>query len=255
MNHRIALIFSLIFLLGIELSAQEKFADLSAKERIDIAEQEAIEAAQDAVFQEMMQKGHALFKEEHYLKAIHAYEKAQDRRPYNVYPKVIIADIELSMKDTLKTLRAAEQRELQKDKPILENKSEEVKKDKSDTDTPEETREERMQKLNQWEAQERRERERRREAQNENQEPAKIQIEGDIKQLSAEDYQKSLAQKYPDGITEKVTSKGNKVIVERIVVADGEGNKYKKVTHSWGGIFYFKNGDAVTERVWKSETE
>lgn len=253
MNHRTLIITALSFFALTTIKAQDDFADLSVKQRISIAEKEEAEAAHDPEFQNMMQKGHELFKERHYLKAIHAYEKAQERRPYNVYPKVIIADIELSMKDTLATLRAAEKEELEKQKPQPD-----VKPDKPVETTPEpptETPEERMKKLNDWEAAERKEREQRREAQKEKEKPADTPFQGDIPKLSTADYQKALAEQYPEGITENVTTEGNKVIVERIVVTNGIGNEYKKVTHNWGGVFYFKNGEAITDRVWKQETE
>lgn len=247
------LIFSSISLTG--LKAQGDFADLSTKERISLAEKEEMEAATDADFQQMMQAGHELFKDQHYLKAIHAYEKAQERRPYNVYPKVIIADIELSMKDTLQTLRAAEKTQSQPQK--IEPKQ---KVDNLETSTPpekpEETKEERLEKLNKWEDQERARRERERaEEKEKTAQPGAVIMDGDVEKLSTADYQKELANKYPDGITENVSKEGNKTIITRIVVQDNIGNEYKKVVHDWGGVFYFKNGDAVTERVWKQETE
>lgn len=257
MNYRILSLFicSLLTLTG--LKAQDDFAELSSRERINLAEKEEKEAAHDAEFQGVMQKGHELFKEKHYLKAIHTYEEAQELRPYNVYPKVIIADIELSMKDTLQTLRAAEKNNLEQtpQKPKVKPEKE---KETETPDRDEETKEERIEKINEWEqdVREKRERQRAREAEKEKQrQTADTRMDGDVKRLSAEDFQKELAEKYPRGITETVSKEGNKTIVKRIVVAEGIGNEYKKVVHNWGGVFYFKNGDAVTERVWKQETE
>lgn len=255
MNRIIFLISILSSLSLTGLKAQGDFADLSTKERINLAEKEETESATDADFQQMMQAGHELFKGQHYLKAIHTYEKAQDRRPYNVYPKVIIADIELSMKDTLQTLRAAEKAQTQSQKMQPEQKS--VKPDtKPVTQTIDETKEERLEKLNNWENEERARRERERaEEKEKDAKPTEVIMEGDVEKLSTADYQKELASKYPSGITENVSKEGNKLIITRVVVKDTIGNEYKKVVHDWGGVFYFKNGEAVTERVWTQETE
>jgi len=204
-----------------------------------------------------MQDGHLLFKDKHYLKAIHSYEKAQERRPYNVYPKVIIADIELSMKDTLQTLRAAEKVESQKEELEKTRKPAETNKELKTEDPKPESEAERRAKQEQWEIQQRAKLERQRELekQREKEKPAETQMAGDVVKLSTEDFMKDLGQKYPNGITEEMTTEGNKTIIKRIVVANNIGNEYKKVVHGWGGIFYFKNGEAVTDRVWIQETE
>jgi len=245
----------LYFFLASLLFGQDNFTQLSTKERIKIAENEEKAAGNDEQFQKLMQNGHNLFKEKHYLKAIHTYEQAQDRRPYNVYPKVIISDIELSMKDTLLTLRAAEKVEAQKEK--LEKKEKPIQvKEKVDEPKPE-SEEERRAKLEKWENQERAKRERERELEKQKAEEEKPQavISGDVKILTTDDLREELGQKYPDGITEETTTEGNKTIIKRVVVSNNLGNEYKRVIHNWGGVFYFKNGEAVTERVWTEETE
>jgi hypothetical protein len=231
------------------LFGQNDFAQLSAKDRIKVAEQEEIDARRDADFQRIMQSGHEFFKEKHYLKAIHKYEEAQEKRPFNVYPKVIIADIELSMKDTLAVLRKAEQMEsertVQKEIPKQEVKPE-----------PEvESEAERQRRLEEWERNEREKRAEERERQKELEKPATTVVEGDVPVISQDEFREELGSKYPSGITEEITSEGNKTITKRVKVADGKGDEYKRVVHGWGGVFYFKNGDAVTERVWTQETE
>lgn len=230
---------------------QEKLAGLSAKERIDIAEKEETEAKTDSEFQQMMQIGHDLFKQRHYLKAIREYEKAQEKRPYNVYPKVIIADIELSMKDTLAVLRQQEQRELQNQDM---ERNETLQSPKPENNPEPESEAERQKRANQWERDERRKLDSQREKEKEK-EPEVSNTTGDIVILSMDDFQKELAEKYPTGITEEVIIDGNKTITKRVRVAGGKGDEYKRVEHGWGGVFFFKNGDAVTERVWKQETE
>jgi hypothetical protein len=230
------------------LHAQTDFSELSPKQRIAIAEQEQVDAATDATFQEYMQNGHDYFKSKHYLKAIRVYEKAQNKRPYNVYPKVKITDIELSMADTLDQLREAEQKELAEQKPAPKPQL------PQNTDTVDESKEERLQKLNDWEEKERKKLAAERERKNKKPESA-MTSGGDVPKVSLEEYQKELAEKFPSGITEETYIEGNKSITRRVVVTAGKGNEYKRVEHNWGGVFFFKNGEAVTERVWKSETE
>jgi len=254
-------IYTLVFVLTIgsfQLGmAQEDFAELSSKERISIAEKEVEEAKSDAVFQEIMQEAHAYFEQKKYLKAIHKYEKAQERRPYNVYPKVIIADIELSMKDTLKVLRKAEEREKAEKQQEEPRESQTQKPKEKEQVEPVETRKERLEKLDNWEEKERERRAQERAAREKkkSEAPSVKSNEGDIPKGSIADFQKDLAERFPNGITEKVEKQGNKTIVTRVIVSNNKGNEYKKVTHDWGGVFFFKNGEAVTERVWKQETE
>lgn len=72
---------------------------------------------------------------------------------------------------------------------------------------------------------------------------------------SLSEIQEELAAEYYDGITEETFTDGNRTITKRVVVKDGKGDEYRKVKHGWGGVFYFKNGTSITERVWKAETE
>lgn len=67
--------------------------------------------------------------------------------------------------------------------------------------------------------------------------------------------QERLAAEYKAGITETTFMEGNKEVVQRVVVKEGLGNEYRKVMQPWGGVFYFKNGTSITERVWDEETK
>lgn len=69
------------------------------------------------------------------------------------------------------------------------------------------------------------------------------------------DYNRSkLAQEYPEGVTEESYTEGNKVIIRRVVVHGNKADEYSKVIAKWG-TFYFKNGQSITEVMWKNETE
>ena len=63
-----------------------------------------------------------------------------------------------------------------------------------------------------------------------------------------------LAQEYPEGVTEESYTEGNKVIIRRVVVNGNKADEYSKVIAKWG-TFYFKNGQSITETMWRAETE
>jgi tetratricopeptide (TPR) repeat protein len=65
----------------------------------------------------------------------------------------------------------------------------------------------------------------------------------------------NLAQKYPQGLTEEVSTEGGKTITRRIIVQGNIGVEYKRIRHSWGGEFFLKNGEQTTEFIWQKETE
>lgn len=63
-----------------------------------------------------------------------------------------------------------------------------------------------------------------------------------------------LAQKYPQGVTEEITKEATKTITTRIVVKGNQGDEYRKVVHNWGGKFFFKNGEPISEFIYNTET-
>lgn len=69
------------------------------------------------------------------------------------------------------------------------------------------------------------------------------------------DYNRSkLAQEYPEGVTEESYTEGNKVIIRRVVVNGNKADEYSKVIAKWG-TFFFKNGQSITEAIWRKDTE
>ena len=69
------------------------------------------------------------------------------------------------------------------------------------------------------------------------------------------DYNRSkLAQEYPEGVTEESYTEGNKVIIRRVVVNGNKADEFSKVIAKWG-TFYFKNGQSITEAIWRNGTE
>lgn len=81
----------------------------------------------------------------------------------------------------------------------------------------------------------------------------KINIEAEPDEYTDE-FLNEIAQQFPEGVTEKVYKQGNKTITKRIVVKGGTGAVYRKVKHSWGGEYYFRNNDPITKFLWDKET-
>jgi hypothetical protein len=69
------------------------------------------------------------------------------------------------------------------------------------------------------------------------------------------DYNRSsLAQQYPEGVTEESYTEGNKVVIKRIVVQGNKADEYSKVIAKFGTM-YFKNGQPISQLIWANETE
>jgi len=67
-------------------------------------------------------------------------------------------------------------------------------------------------------------------------------------------YLSELARKYPEGVTREQYEKDNRKITRVIVNYDGVADEYHKVQHSWGAVFYFRNGRPVSKEVFHLET-
>jgi hypothetical protein len=86
------------------LSAQQEdplnegMSKLSPKERSKLAAKETTESESDSTYQEVMRQAETAFREDRYEDALAAYEQARKMRPYNVYPKVKIQDLQALLK-------------------------------------------------------------------------------------------------------------------------------------------------------------
>ncbi len=68
-------------------------------------------------------------------------------------------------------------------------------------------------------------------------------------------YLSELARKYPEGKTVENYTFKNKT-VNRIIVKHGSvANDYREVKHSWGGVYYFKNGQNISKTIFYQETK
>ena len=68
-------------------------------------------------------------------------------------------------------------------------------------------------------------------------------------------YISDLRAKYPGGVTEEEFLDGNKTILRRVVIRDDYAGIYKRVTHNWGGVYFFKDNDPITEIMFENESK
>ncbi|MCX7955094.1 MAG: hypothetical protein N3A01_07890, partial [Bacteroidales bacterium] len=68
-------------------------------------------------------------------------------------------------------------------------------------------------------------------------------------------YLSELARTYPEGITEENYEDNTKKIKRIIVNKNGVANEYREVIHSWGGVYYFKNGQSISKSLFSIETK
>ncbi len=221
-------------------SLTEDFPGMSAKERSRIAKQEEGEAKADTAYQRMMASGEVLFQQQRYEEALAAYKEARARRPYNVYPKVKIQDLEAFLDQRRKAEEAAAPAPLSPPRSVEATAPPQKAPDR-DTST----------------VQVRQEPEPRAE-------PGKVaQVRVAPQATNATPQAAPLPAPKPapvqaaaapppskDGMQEREYKEGNAFVMERTVTQNGHATVYRKVVHSWA-TYYFMDGKPIDERVWK----
>lgn len=85
---------------------------------------------------------------------------------------------------------------------------------------------------------------------------AKSKGEEEMRKLLSDSRMKSfLASIYQVGITIEITKDPKKEVKRVIVNRDGMCNVYSEVKHSWGGKYYFKNSETISQLVFNKETK
>ena len=208
-------------------SLTDEFEGMSAKQRTQVAKQEQEDAANDPVFQKLMQEADSLARSRSYEAALDRYREARRQRPYNVRPKVRIQDLEdLIAKAALE----------QADEPIPAVPEAIHVPDDVGSPIPvePEPRPEVMPVVDK--APESR--------------PAPVRV---VPARSEPAVRPAAAEPAPvleNGLHERTLREGQAIVIERTVVMDGNTTIYRKVKHPWGAIYYFKDGEPVSERIW-----
>ncbi len=209
--------------LGQGKGLEKDFDSLSAKERSRIAKAEEEGAIKDAQYQAVMAKAEEHFREQRFEAALEQFMVARDLRPNNVYPRVKIQDLQ-----ALIAKREAFQ-EIPVDDPASPAEQpavvREVLPSPGRVDTtpgPLPTRTEDHHG------------EQHRVAPLERTEPAARAVDAPLQ--------------FAEG--ERIYKEGRAVVVERSISVEGRPTIFRKVTHAWGEVMYFKDGTAIPERVW-----
>ena len=58
---------------------------------------------------------------------------------------------------------------------------------------------------------------------------------------------------YKEGVTDETVNETNRVIYRTVVKKDGNAFNYQKIAYTWGGVFYFKNDNSITQILFEQE--
>jgi hypothetical protein len=75
-----------------------------------------------------------------------------------------------------------------------------------------------------------------------------------VTKTGSDEYRNELTKKYPQGLTEETNKEGGGTTVTRIVVVGNNAWVYSKKVYSWGGVYYFKDGQQISEPTFNYET-
>ncbi|NND77050.1 MAG: hypothetical protein HKN39_02565 [Flavobacteriales bacterium] len=237
------IIFILLF--GTSISFSQDLKGKSGREKSKIAKKERKEAKKDKEFVALMDSAHTLFADNKFDDALKIYEKAKARRPLNIYPKVKIEDILLAKKnydeDVMKAPEVPITPEVVDEKGLPEIPEE---------DRIEKTYEEEIEKAEKVVKDEVPPPPSVVKDKKEDASKLDVRNEEGLKPMTEKEIREELGRTYEDGIYEYTFEEGKKTITERIIVKNGLGDLYRKVVHQWGGKFYFKNNNSISENTW-----
>lgn len=220
-------------------SLTRDFERLSAKERARIAKKEQEESAQDPRYQAAMTVAEDLFRKQQYDDALVRYQEARNLRPLNVYPKVKIQDLQalIAKRDAEVVARTEVQAQPPAPIPVPADTASKATrlvpvevvavKEVPALPKPDTTKTVVRPKRSTVVARE---------------QPRKVTTAAPVEPVKAAG---------PDGVEERMYMEGRAVVLERKVTNRGHIEVFRKVTHPWGQVNYFRDGIAISERVWK----
>lgn len=244
----------LLFVISFTFYGQDDWSKLSAKQKIKIAKKEQKAAKKDPEYLKLMDDALLLFQAGKYDEAITKYQAAHDRRPDNVYPVVMLEDIEvaLNLPEENKTEEIVEditpEVEVKTEKIVEETEPEAIEVT-SDIEINEEITDIKV------------------ETQQDDVVTETIEPEIIVLPIEAEKPTEvpkptpnaeqtttrvQVQKEYlNDGIYKDSFKEGNADVEQVMIVDKGVETVYRKVSHPWGAIYYFKGEDSISEKEWK----
>lgn len=214
-------------------SLTDEFAKLSAKERARIAKEELEEAARDTRYQAVMEEAEALFRAKDFQGSLEKFKEARELRPYNVYPKVKIQDLQALLKRLEEEAAAmeapAEQPAVKVEEAVME----------SEPTMPESVREAPVV-------------EPRHQVITEVEKPMRPK-EPEPKVASVQQSTGPLQDAEALEAGERLYREGRATVLERRVAVEGKLIVWRKVTHPWGEVVHFRDGQAIPARTWTEQ--
>lgn len=205
-----------------------EFNGLSAKERSRIAKAEEEGASHDTQYQAIMAQAENLFRDQHFDKALERFSEARDLRPYNVYPRVKIQDLQA----LIARREEAEAQEQLKEQTVASGTqaavlptSEAVQPTTPVVLAPSTPKPAASgsASIDATSSQQR----------GPQPQPARAKVPADTPQEG-----------------ERIYKEGRAVVVERSTVLEGKLAVFRKVVHPWGETMFFRDGASITERAW-----
>lgn len=211
------------------------FNQLSAKERSRIAKEEESGAPKDERYQAVMAEAESLFQQQRFDEALLRFQEARDLRPYNVYPRVKIQDLQalIAKRDRANSeADMGEHTEPSAPEPSISREAEHPSGieavDTTNGRMPADH--DPQQRSNE----------------------ASGPLPGKPRTGTTAERTERVAEKSPEPLEEGqlIYKEGRAVVVERRVAQEGRIAVFRKVTHPWGAVVYFKDAAAIPERMW-----
>lgn len=241
------LLFLIIFI-QLPALAQQDWSNLSPNQKIKLAKKEQKEAKKDPEYLKLMEEALVLFQEGKFEEAKEKYSAAHTRRPDNVYPMVMLDDIEVAM--NLPQVETTEEivekeiiEEIIDEEIAIESPEEEILEAEIEIEveiedvTIEEIEEEPLEKEN-------------------TQILVPVEPEVVINREIKASTEKTIINHPPkvyekDGVYREKLKEGNADVEQITIVEKGIGTVFRKVSHAWGAVYYFKDGDAISKSEWE----
>jgi hypothetical protein len=223
--------------LGVCQGLDGEFDHLSAKERSRIAKEEESGASKDERYQAVMAEAEALFQQQRFEEALLRFQEARDLRPYNVYPRVKIQDLQalIAKRDEAKssTAPAVEPETVAAETAEPPSPREGVQPEPG---LPAETHDRTPQV------------DRESLGNDSGTRPTTTTQRTEPTVVRTERLPEKAREPLEEG--ELIYMEGRAVVVERRVAQEGRIAVFRKVTHPWGAVVYFKDAAAIPERMW-----